>query len=107
MKHALMEPESVFDRRISGIRIVSDGRADRAWLPGTALGHRRTFQDISGLARGAACIFLTRLILQVTNRILVRTTHDGFWIFEGMKLSFSISDFQLDERAVPTAEPAP
>jgi len=106
VKHALMEPESVFDRRISGIRIVSDGRADRAWLPGTALGHRRTFQDISGLARGAACIFLTRLILQVTNRILVRTTHDGFWIFEGMKLSSSIRDLTFDAHAARAAESA-
>jgi hypothetical protein len=70
-------------------------------------GHRRTLQDISGVAGGAARIFLTGLILQVTNRILTRTSREWFWIFEGMKLNFSTSDFLLDAQAAPAAKSVP
>ena len=119
MTFALTKPVSVFGRQNSGMRVVSDGRARRAWLLRTTLGQRRTFQDKSGVACGATCIFsvavgpvrpargLTGLILQVTNRILMRTSHDCFWILEGMKLSPSICDFVFDAHAADAAELAP
>jgi hypothetical protein len=114
----LTECASVRGREDSTVRIACDERTHRVWLPRTTFRHRRTFQDISGVARGATSIFsesaalsrpaggLTGLILQVTNRILRPMLYDWFWIFEGMKLISPIRDLPIDAHAAPSAEPA-